>query len=265
MHTTPCGTTRFSRFLRNSFLRLEVFAAAAAAAPPGAAAASFGSFATLSLSWLALLRFRYFELTRVIYRLLLASRDLLRCYRALPRTLTRARIGVRALTANRQIAAVTDPAVRLNFNQAADIHLLLFAQVAFDAPFRFDRRANRGQLVFGQILDLLGVVDVGLQSERFRPPLPFSKNPRKSNPQPLVRRQISACNTSHNFLPNPGAAGASRWCRSREPLRAGALLCTSCRFSLPMPEPSFSFSDLPAVRLLLDKSPSVRLRVVAYL
>src|SRR5271168_2752131 len=48
MHTTPCGTTRFSFFLRNSFLRLELFAAAAAAgAPPGAAAASFGSFATL--------------------------------------------------------------------------------------------------------------------------------------------------------------------------------------------------------------------------
>src|SRR6202034_3231421 len=48
MHTTPCGTTRFSFFLRNSFLRLELFAAAAAAgAPAGAAAASFGSFATL--------------------------------------------------------------------------------------------------------------------------------------------------------------------------------------------------------------------------
>src|SRR5277367_1604998 len=45
MHTTPCGTTRFSFFFRNSFLRLEVFAAAAGA-PPGAAAASFGSFAT---------------------------------------------------------------------------------------------------------------------------------------------------------------------------------------------------------------------------
>jgi hypothetical protein len=31
-------------------LRFEAFAAAAAGAPPGAAAASFGSFATLSLS-----------------------------------------------------------------------------------------------------------------------------------------------------------------------------------------------------------------------
>ena len=32
MHTTPCGTTRFSRFFRNSFLRLDGFAAAGAAA-----------------------------------------------------------------------------------------------------------------------------------------------------------------------------------------------------------------------------------------
>src|SRR5450755_428658 len=54
MQTTPCGTTRFSRFLRNSFLRFEALAAAAAGAPPGAAAASFGSFATL----VSLLKFR---------------------------------------------------------------------------------------------------------------------------------------------------------------------------------------------------------------
>src|SRR5580704_10740359 len=49
MHTTPCGTTRFSFFLRNSFFRFDAFAAAAAAgaAPAAAAAASLGSLATL--------------------------------------------------------------------------------------------------------------------------------------------------------------------------------------------------------------------------
>src|ERR1700722_7719842 len=57
MQTTPCGTTRFSRFLRNSFLRLLVaFAPAAGVAPAAApAAASFGSLATMLL----LLKFRY--------------------------------------------------------------------------------------------------------------------------------------------------------------------------------------------------------------
>ena len=42
MHTTPCGTTRFSFFLRNSFLRLAGLPGAAGAAP-----ASCGSFATI--------------------------------------------------------------------------------------------------------------------------------------------------------------------------------------------------------------------------
>src|SRR5580704_5232299 len=63
MFTTPCGTTRFSRFLRNSFLRLEAFAAAAAGAPPGDAAASFGSFATL----VSLLSFRALHLLTGVY------------------------------------------------------------------------------------------------------------------------------------------------------------------------------------------------------
>ena len=46
MYTTPCGTTRRSRFFLNSFLR---FAAAgfAGAAPSGVVAALFGSFATI--------------------------------------------------------------------------------------------------------------------------------------------------------------------------------------------------------------------------
>src|ERR1700678_1474859 len=188
-------------------------------------------------------------LTAIYFAMLLASRDLLRRHCALPRTFARARIGVRALAANRQIAAVTNPAVRLNFNQAPDIHLLLFAQVAFDAPFRFDRRANRGQLFFGQVLDLLGGVHLGLLRQGARARLSDAINRGEPNPQPLVRRQIYACNTSHNFLPNPGAAGASRWCRSPALRRADALLCTSCRFSLPMLEPSFSFSHLLATAL----------------
>src|SRR5579864_2780525 len=41
MHTTPCGTTRFSRFFLNSFLRLADLVAAAAAP-----VCSCGSFAT---------------------------------------------------------------------------------------------------------------------------------------------------------------------------------------------------------------------------
>src|ERR1700723_1765876 len=195
----------------------------------------------------------------MLYRLLLASRDLLRCHRALPWTLSRARIGVGALSPNRQIPAMTNGGISLNFNQAPHVHLRLFAQVAFDTAFRFNRRANRGQFFFGQVLDFLGVVHVGLQRQRLRARLSDAVNCREPNPEPLVRRQIHTCDTSHNFLPNPGAAGASRSCRSPAPRRADAPLCTSCRFSLPMLEPSFSFSDLPASSFSKNGG-SVRLR-----
>src|SRR5689334_13345185 len=45
-YTTPCGTTRRSRFFLNSFLRLAA-AGFAPAAPSGVVAALFGSFATM--------------------------------------------------------------------------------------------------------------------------------------------------------------------------------------------------------------------------
>src|SRR5579863_7203151 len=89
MQTTPCGTTRFSRFLRNSFLRLEAALAPAAGAAPGAAAASLGSFATL----VSLLSFLTVQIFRRACRLL-ARRDLLRRYGTLARTFARARVGV---------------------------------------------------------------------------------------------------------------------------------------------------------------------------
>src|SRR5580704_3649988 len=181
--------------------------------------------------------------------LLLASRDLLRRHCALPRSLARACIGVRALAANRQVAAMPQAAIRLNFNQPPDVHLRLFAQIAFDAAFGFDCRAQTRRFVFRQVLDLLGVVHVGFRGQRFRARLPDSVNRREPNPKPLVRRQIHTCDASHSLSsglwPIPGAGGAWRSYRSRAPRRADERSCTSCRFSLPMPEPSF-FHSIPS-------------------
>src|SRR3984885_10545183 len=131
--------------------------------------------------------------------LLLASRDLLRRHCALPRTLARARVGVRALAANRQVAAMPQAAIRLNFNQPPDVHLRLFAQIAFDAAFGFDCRAQTRRFVFRQVLDLLGVVHVGFRGQRFRARLPDAVNRREPNPKPLVRRQIHTCDASHSL------------------------------------------------------------------
>src|SRR5579862_7900308 len=93
---------------------------------------------------------------------LLALGLLLAGNRAAAWTLAGARVGVGALAANRQIAAVTNPAIGLDFNQAADIHLNLFAKIAFHAAFLLDHRADAVDFVFRQLADLLREIHVGL-------------------------------------------------------------------------------------------------------
>src|ERR1700683_1812095 len=140
----PCGTTRFSRFFLNSFLRLVGFAPGAAA-PVAAPSCVFGSFATAHLGMRRQRR-------KIPYAggALLPNRDLLlRGHRALARTFTRTRVGVRPLPVDRQIAAMANPAVRLNFDQPPDIHLNLFAEIAFHAAFGFDGLAQMIRFVLG--------------------------------------------------------------------------------------------------------------------
>src|ERR1700751_4526361 len=148
---------------------------------------------------------------------------------------------MRSLTAPGKIATMAQSAVRLNFNQAADVHLHLFAQIAFHTAFGFNRGAKTRDFVLRQILNLLRVVYLRFFGERLRALLPDSVNGRKADPEPLVRRKIHTCDASHAVPPclfNPGAGGALRSNKSRAPLRADEPLCTSCKFSLPMLVPS---------------------------
>src|SRR5271154_2123977 len=131
--------------------------------------------------------------------LLLASRDLLRRYGALPWSLTRTRVGMRALSANRQVAPVPQSAIRLNFNQPPDVHLRLFAQIAFDAAFGLDCGAQTRRFILGQVLNLLGVVHVGFRGQRLRARLPDAVNRSEPNPKPLFRRQVHTCDASHSL------------------------------------------------------------------
>jgi hypothetical protein len=108
---------------------------------------------------------------------------------------------VRPLAAHWKIAAMTQPAVRLNFNQAADIHLHLFAEIAFHTSFGFNRRAETRDFVFGQIFDLLCVVNLRFFGERLGALLTDSVNSREANPEPLIRRKIHTCDASHAVPP----------------------------------------------------------------
>src|ERR1700743_2675098 len=93
---------------------------------------------------------------------LLAGDFFLGCDGAAARTLTGASVGVRALATNRQIAAMTNAAIGLDFDQPANVHLDLFAEIAFDAAFLLDLVAEAVNFVFREIANLLGGVDVGL-------------------------------------------------------------------------------------------------------
>ena len=101
---------------------------------------------------------------------LLAGHDfLLRSHGALARTLAGARVGVRALAVDRQIAPMAQSAVALNFNQPADIHLDLLAEIAFHSAFGLDGLTKLVNFFLGQVLDLLGFIDLALaQSARAR-------------------------------------------------------------------------------------------------
>src|SRR5271168_3009699 len=82
---------------------------------------------------------------------LLAGDLLLGSDGAAARTLAGASVGVRALAAHRKIPALADAAIRLDFDEPADVHLDLFAEIAFDAAFFFDFLAKAVDFVFGQV------------------------------------------------------------------------------------------------------------------
>ena len=135
-------------------------------------------------------------------------RFLLRGDGALARTLAGAGVGVRPLAAHGKIAAMAQAAIALNFDQPADVHLHLLAEIALDTAFRFDGRADTSDFVLRQILDLLGGVHVGFFRERPRALLPDAVDCGEADPEPLVGRQIHTCNACHSDFLRPFSPGA---------------------------------------------------------
>src|SRR5690348_1212619 len=68
-----------------------------------------------------------------------------------------ARVGVRALAADREALAVAKPAVAGEVHQPLDVHRGLAAEVALDREVLVDRLADVQHLLVGEVLDpLLG-------------------------------------------------------------------------------------------------------------
>jgi hypothetical protein len=106
-------------------------------------------------------------------------------------------VGVRPLTAHGKIAAMAKPAIALNLDEAADVHLHLFAEITLDPALGFDRGANLTDFVLGEIFDFFHGVDLGFFRERTSALLPYAVDGGQSDPQALVRRQVNTCNACH--------------------------------------------------------------------
>src|SRR4029077_19432564 len=116
-------------------------------------------------------------------------------HRSAPRTLAGACVSVRALTANRQIAAMTNPAISLNFDQPANVHLDLFAEIAFDAAFLLDGLAKLVDFVFGKVADLFREIHANLLRQLLCAHLSDAIDRRQTDPKALVHRKIHTCDT----------------------------------------------------------------------
>src|SRR6185312_16318743 len=69
------------------------------------------------------------------------------------RAFARARVGVRALAADRKALAVTQAAIRTEVHKALDVHRHFAAQIAFDEIVAVDRLADLNDFGFRQVGD----------------------------------------------------------------------------------------------------------------
>src|SRR6266446_6852759 len=201
---------RRSRFFLNSFLRFAAAGFPVVTAASGAAffCCSFGTIYSIPLNTenftagkAGALRIRSGQASSRTPKLALLAQDLLlRRDRAAPRTLAGARVGVRSLPAHRQVPAVPDPAVGLNFDQPADVHLNLLAEIAFYTAFFLDFLAQMVDFIFRQVANLLRVIDIRLGGELLRALLPDAIDRGQPDPKALLRRKIYTCDTCHAIL-----------------------------------------------------------------
>src|SRR5258708_16117218 len=210
IYAIPCGTFLRSFFLKTFFLPLALVAPAAAGfaiiflfpliqglallkicahRPPSLAfARDFASGLPLG--------FRLAHARKTALRL--RGGLLLVGHRALARALAGARIGVRALAADRQAAAMTEAAIRADFDQPLDMHRDIFAQIAFHVAFVLNDLADPVDLFFVQVLDLLQRFNLGRGQNRLRTRVADAVDVSQRDIHMLVAGKIDARNSCHD-------------------------------------------------------------------
>src|SRR5580765_4089355 len=151
--------------------------------------------------------------------------------RALARALAGAGVGLGALAAHRQVAAVPQPAEAADLHQPLDVHGDVLAQVTFHAALLLDHLADVPDVVFGQILDADVGADPGRLQNRVRAEPSDAIDIGETNLDALGPREINACNSRHSLI--PAAACVSGSSKSPAPRRGAGRSCTCRRFSSP--------------------------------
>ena len=79
------------------------------------------------------------------------------------------------LSANRQAAAMTVPAIGADFDEPLDVHRDVFAEIAFDVATLFNDLADAVHLLFVEVADLFGRLDLRRTENLFRRESPMPK------------------------------------------------------------------------------------------
>src|SRR6185295_17534287 len=118
----------------------------------------------------------------------------------LGRALARARIGVGALAAHRQTAAMTQAAIAAEVHQTLDVDAGLAAKIAFDEIVAVDHFADLQDFLVAQLADATIRRDLDLLDDLGRVLLADAMDVLERDQNALVGRDIHAGNTGHGLL-----------------------------------------------------------------
>src|SRR3954471_8175606 len=111
-----------------------------------------------------------------------------------------ARVGVRALAADREALAMTKPAIAGEVHQTLDVHRRLAPQVALDHMVGVDRLADVEDFLVGQVLDPALARDPELGGDFPGLGAADAVNVGKGDLDPLVGRDVDARDTCHGYF-----------------------------------------------------------------
>src|ERR1700731_2645002 len=119
----------------------------------------------------------------------------------LGRPLARTRVGMGALSAHRQSAAMAQAAIAAEIHQTLDVHAGLTTQITFDQIVAVDHFTNLQHFLIAQLIDPTVVGDLDLVHDLGGILLADTMDILERNQDALVGRDIHTGNTGHEVSP----------------------------------------------------------------